>query len=147
MLSNFDFLELYKIAVEVYEKRIESLCKRANLASQALSLLLFLATNPDHKTAKEICSRQNIKANLISFHINNLVKEGYLVSEKSAQDKRKCILSITSKAQPLIEESNKILEKYREEFFSNFSPSEVETYESCFNSLRANLLKMKKGLN
>ena len=39
---------------------------------------LFLANNPDYKTARDIVEVRHIKANLVSMNVDKLVQEGYL---------------------------------------------------------------------
>lgn len=49
-----------------------------SMAQPAVDILLFLANNPGMDTAKDICTYRHLKPAIVSFHVDNLVREGYL---------------------------------------------------------------------
>ena len=49
-----------------------------DLPQTAFDILMFLANNPDYKTARDIVEIRQIKANLVSVNVDKLVQEGYL---------------------------------------------------------------------
>ena len=51
------------------------LCLELGLAQTAFDILLFLANNPTYKTARDIVEVRHIKANLVSIHVDRLVRE------------------------------------------------------------------------
>ena len=53
---------------------------------------------------------QKIKANLVSVHVDRLVKEGYLERRAVEGDRRKTELICTQKAQPVIEKGGQLQE-------------------------------------
>ena len=65
------------------------LCQELGLAQTAFDILLFLANNPTYKTARDIVEVRHIKANLVSIHVDRLVREGYLTRQAVAGDRRK----------------------------------------------------------
>ena len=44
------------------------LCKEAGLPPLAMDILLFLANNPEHNTAKDICRMRGHKSGIVSVH-------------------------------------------------------------------------------
>lgn len=58
------------------------MCHELNLPQTALDILMFLANNPQYRTARDIVEVRKIKANLVSVHVDRLVKEGYLERRK-----------------------------------------------------------------
>ena len=50
------------------------LCQELGLAQTAFDILLFLANNPTYKTARDIVEVRHIKANLVSIHVDRLVR-------------------------------------------------------------------------
>ena len=92
------------------------LCQELGLAQTAFDILLFLANNPTYKTARDIVEVRHIKANLVSIHVDRLVREGYLTRQAVAGDRRKVELRCTDRARPVIERG--IDEPTRAAFFA-----------------------------
>lgn len=85
-----------------YSAVCKPLCQELKLPQTAFDILLFLANNPDCKTASDIVEIRRIKANLVSVNVDKLVQEGYLKRCAVAGDRRKTQLLCTPKAQPVI---------------------------------------------
>lgn len=87
----------------VYSAVCKPLCQKLHLPQTAFDILMFLANNPDRRTASDIVEFRHIKANLVSMNVDRLVKEGYLERRAVAGDRRKTQLLCTPKAQPVIQ--------------------------------------------
>ena len=85
---------------QAYNAVCKPLCQELGLSQTALDILLFLANNPDYKTARDIVEVRHIKANLVSMNVDKLVQEGYLERYAVASDRRKTKLLCTGKADP-----------------------------------------------
>ena len=75
MKFNFEFAE--KIS-RTYSDECRPLCHELKLPQTAFDILMFLANNPEYKTARDIVEIRKIKANLVSVNVDKLVNEGYL---------------------------------------------------------------------
>ena len=75
MKMGFEFARKISLA---YNKTCKELCHELNLPQTALDILMFLANNPQYRTARDIVEVRKIKANLVSVHVDRLVKEGRL---------------------------------------------------------------------
>ena len=60
---------------------MQPLCRREGLASNGVDILLFLANNPGLDTARDICTYRGLKPGIVSFHVEKLVQEGYLLRQ------------------------------------------------------------------
>ncbi|MFR9068650.1 MAG: MarR family transcriptional regulator [Faecalibacterium prausnitzii] len=85
---------------QAYNAVCKPLCQELGLSQTALDILLFLANNPDYKTARDIVEVRHIKANLVSMNVDKLVQEGYLERYAVAGDRRKTKLLCTGKGRP-----------------------------------------------
>lgn len=85
-----------------YSTVCKPLCQELKLPQTAFDILMFLANNPDCKTARDIVEIRKIKANLVSVNVDKLVQEGYLERRTVQDDRRKQELHCTEKAQPVI---------------------------------------------
>ena len=57
---------------QAYNAVCKPLCQELGLSQTALDILLFLANNPDYKTARDIVEVRHIKANLVSMNVDKL---------------------------------------------------------------------------
>ena len=96
-------LEFSQKFVVGYNAACKPLCQELKLPQTAFDILMFLANNPDRRTASDIVEFRHIKANLVSMNVDRLVKEGYLERRAVAGDRRKTELLCTEKARPVIE--------------------------------------------
>ena len=86
-----------KKLAEAYEKVMQPLCKKLDMPKTALDVLMFLANNPEFNTAGDVCRYRNIKAALVSFHVEKLVEAGFVERQAVKGDRRKCRLVCTEK--------------------------------------------------
>lgn len=101
---------------KAYSETCKPLCHKLNIPQTAFDILLFLANNPEYKTARDIVEIRKIKANLVSVNVDKLVKEGYLERKSVAGDRRKVHL--------LVQRSQKRLSKKDR----NFSSRSLKNY-------------------
>lgn len=99
----FGILELAENSMAAYEKVCRPVCRELGLNQTAFDILMFLANNPQYQTAADIVKIRRLKPNLVSFHVEKLVQEGYLVRESVPNDRRKVKLLCTEKARPIVE--------------------------------------------
>ena len=85
MKFNFEFAE--KIS-RTYSDECRPLCHELKLPQTAFDILMFLANNPEYKTARDIVEIRKIKANLVSVNVDKLVNEGYLERKPVENDRR-----------------------------------------------------------
>ena len=86
---------------DAYHTAIAPLCASTGLPPAAADILLFLANNPGCETAGEICRMRGMKPALVSFHIDRLVGEGYLLRQPVPGDRRKTALVLTAQGREL----------------------------------------------
>ncbi len=99
-----------------YSATCKTLCRELKLPQTAFDILMFLANNPDYKTASDIVEVRKIKANLVSVNVEKLVRDGYLERKAVESDRRKVELICTKKAEPVIENGKKLQQDFVEPF-------------------------------
>nr|WP_270257370.1 helix-turn-helix domain-containing protein [Coprococcus catus] len=103
------------------------LCHELKLPQTAFDILMFLANNPEFKTARDIVEIRKLKANLVSVNIDKLVNEGYLVRKNVEGDRRKVQLLCTDKAQPIISRGQQLQEHFVEQLFADIDDTTRQT--------------------
>jgi len=121
-----------------YFKLCEPLLKEFDIPQVSFDILLFLANNPEYKTAQEICELRHIKKNLVSVHVEKLVSSGYLVRGSVEGDRRKIGLSCTEKAQPIIDAGREMQKVFFEKVTVGITESDWMVYKSVIDTIEAN---------
>ena len=138
-------VELTKKFMAAYKAAQKKVCKAWNVPEVSLDILLFLANNPEYTTARDIVEVRSIKANLVSQHVDRMVREGYLCRKEVQGDRRKRDLSLTEKAMPIIEAGRKMQTDFFETLFHGVSEGEKQAFFETMDMMSRNMDKILKG--
>ena len=134
-----NLLILLHNTLETYQNLCSSVCRQTGLTQNAFDILMFLANNPEYDTARDISRIRMIKANIVSFSVDKLVKEGYLERISVPNDRRKIRLVCTKKAAPVIEQGRAIQQKFYGQMFAGFEDSDLETFFQYLERISQNM--------
>ena len=132
-------LETAKKFSLAYRQVCKPLCRELGLPQTAFDILMFLGNNPGDKTARDIVEIRRIKANLVSVHVDRLVREGYLQRQQVPGDRRKTELHCTDKAQPVIAKGRLLQEKFFEKLFDGMEQEERDAFSAALHRIEENL--------
>lgn len=138
-------LRIAHTIMQSYNAKCKPLCQEIEMPQTAFDILMFLANNPEFKTARDIVECRYIKANLVSVNVESLVREGYLTRETSPGDRRKIRLVCTEKAGPVVERGRRLQSQFVEEMFKNVDVRRREVFFQVLCTLEDNLKEMQKG--
>ena len=124
---------------QAYNAVCKPLCQELGLSQTALDILLFLANNPDYKTARDIVEVRHIKANLVSMNVDKLVQEGYLTRRPVKGDRRKTELLCTEKAQPIIARGRQLQNAFSERLFAGMDEEARRAFSEAMHLIEHNL--------
>ena len=122
-----------------YNTLCKPLCQELKLPQTAFDILMFLANNPDCKTASDVVEIRKIKANLVSVNVDKLVQEGYLERQTMAGDRRKTQLLCTAKAQPVIARGRELQESFFDRLLDNTDEAMRQAFFATLDVMRQNL--------
>lgn len=128
-----------------YEQCCKPICRRLEMPQMAFDVLMFLSSNPEHSTAKDISRYQGFKETILSVNINKLVTEGYLERSSVEEDRRKVKLVCTEKAQPIIEQGRKIQSAFFAAIRDGLTEEEDNIYSHCLHVIDQNAKKIQKS--
>lgn len=140
-------VELTKKFMAAYKAAQKKVCKAWNVPEVSLDILLFLANNPEYTTARDIVEVRSIKANLVSQHVDRMVREGYLCRKEVQGDRRKRDLSLTEKAMPIIEAGRRMQTDFFETLFHGVSEGEKRAFFETMDIMSRNMDKILKGID
>ena len=132
-------MEFAQKMAQAYSALCRPLCQELGLPQTAFDILMFLGNNPEHRTARDIVESRRIKANLVSVHVDRLVREGYLERRSVEGDRRKMQLLCTEKAQPIIDRGRRLQESFFECLFSNVDESMRQAFARTVQIMGKNL--------
>lgn len=144
MLPAVELTKKFMAAYKVAQKKV---CKAWNVPEVSLDILLFLANNPEYTTARDIVEVRSIKANLVSQHVDRMVREGYLCRKEVQGDRRKRDLSLTEKAMPIIEAGRRMQTDFFETLFHGISEGEKRAFFETMDIMSRNMDKILKGID
>ena len=131
-------LEFTQQVNTAYSAHCEPLCQKFQISRTSFDILLFLANNPELYTAKDVSVYRNIKPNVVSVHVDQLVNDGYLLRTPIPEDRRKIRLRCTPKAGPVISAGQQMQKDFHEHLISGLSTQELDTFKRCFQVITRN---------
>ena len=129
----------------VYEMMLTPLSKKVGIPQTALSILLFLANNPDYATARDVCEMRGLKRAIVSTHVERMVSEGLLERKAYPGDRRKELLVPTEKALPIVETGREAQKKFAGAMLEGLSEEELAVMEHCFQVMSKNIDRIIKS--
>lgn len=141
MKFNVDFL---KKLGNTYDEACKPICSKYGLTKTGFDILMFLANNPEYRTASEIVDIRMIKANLVSVNVDKLVKEGYLERMPVMGDRRKTELLITNKASFLVEEGREFQKNMLNKLMKNTTEEQRKVFAQVLEIMNENLNVMEE---
>ena len=124
---------------KAYSETCKPLCHELNIPQTAFDILLFLANNPEYKTARDIVEIRKIKA--------KLVNEGYLERKSVEGDRRKVNLICTEKSKEIIQEGQKLQQSFVEKLFEGMDEDTRKALQKGMAHMEANIEKMLEEKN
>lgn len=129
---------------DAYDIALTPLAKELSMSTRALDILLFLANNPGKDTSADVCACRGLKPGIVSFHVDTLVKSGYVERQEDVNDRRKCRLIPTEKAQPIIKRGREVQETFARVLTDGLSASELQIVLRCLKKMRENIEQLTK---
>lgn len=131
---------------QAYCIRCKSMCRELHMPQTAFDILMFLANNPEHNTAKAIVEFRGLKANLVSVNVDRLVQEGYLDRRDFPGDRRKTVLLCTPKAQPVIDRGRELQNDFLEDIFKNVDDTSRQNFHRVMEAMERNVDRIMKSV-
>ena len=127
-----------------YEMTLLPLAMETDMPHTAISILLFLANNPDFATARDICEMRGLKRPNVSAHVERLVQEGYIERRAVPGDRRKDALVCTEKATKIVELGRERQIQFAQAVLDGISEEDRDVMERCFAQMNNNIDRIIK---
>lgn len=130
---------------EAYTAAMRPLCDELGAAQSAVDVLMFLANNPELNTAGDICKYRRLKPGIVSCRVDELVNDGYLERSAVPGDRRKCRLSCTEKAAPIIAKGREFQENFMRELTRGLTEAQLSELRICLDAFARNMDRITNG--
>lgn len=128
---------------DAYHAALSSLCAETGLPPAAADILLFLANNPGCETAGAICRMRGLKPAIVSFHIDRLVSEGFLLRQSVPGDRRKTALVLTEKAESVVERGRGLQKAFADRLIDGLSEEDLAHFRRCVAAFDRNIERIR----
>lgn len=142
MDMNIEFARKTSLA---YNRTCKSLCQELKLPQTAFDILMFLANNPEFRTARDIVEVRKLKANLVSVNVDKLVCDGYLKRRAVEGDRRKTELICTEMAQPIIIRGRQLQQNFIDRLLTGLDNETRQKFLKILTIMDQNLDSILKG--
>ena len=115
--------------MDAYSAAMQPLSREFAIPQTAAEILLFLANNPENRTAKDIC-----------------VTLGFLERKSVPGDRRKLRLEPTEKASSIIARGRQMQERFAQTLAQGLSPEELSCFARCMETISQNLERAATGM-
>lgn len=124
-----------------FDRQFDEIVEAQDLTIREIHVLLFLANNPTHDTARDITQLRGIPKSQVSQAVDLLAAEGLLLRTPDPGDRRMVHLSITPQGMPLARECQAIQERCIQQMLNLLSPREQKQFQACLNTLLENSVR------
>ena len=139
-----DYLAMTKDTMSAYNRMCEPVLLKYDIPQVSFDILMFLENNPEFCTAQEISEVRGIKKNLVSVHVEKLVRASLLQRGTVSGDRRKISLAVTEKARPIIEAGLAAQQKFYKRLTAGISEEDWAVYKHMNENLAKNVREILK---
>lgn len=105
---------------------MSNICTKHDLTFMELTVLVFLANNPQYDTATEIVTYRHIAKSHVSISVRSLQEKGLLHGEYKGANHRTVHLKINGSAAQIIEDARAMQQAFRDVITNGFSEEEKQ---------------------
>ena len=119
--------------LEGYAAAMQPLCRRRVWPSTGGHSAVS-GQQPGPDTARDVCTYRGLKLGIVSFHVEKLVQEGYLLRQPAPGDRRKCRLVCTEKPRPVVQQGRELQETFFPPPGRGLEPEDLAAFRRCLEA-------------
>lgn len=125
---------------ELYEMQMSPVSSAFGLTSMELSILLFLANNPEYDTATDIVKKRHLTKSHVSISLRDLEERGFIKKEHKNGDNRIVHLTLLPAADKIIREGQRAQKEFLAVLTDHFSADEHSELQIYIERINQNVL-------
>ena len=138
------FFDILGKAQKQYTKYLEPVCKRWELTSNELDVLLFLHNNPQFDRAADIVDRRGIAKSHVSLSVKDLEGRGLLIRHYAPADRRTAHLELTEQARAIAGEGCAAQRRFFSALYAGVTEAEFALWRGITQKVCGNLENLEK---
>ncbi len=111
---------------KLYSRMLTPLLDRYQLTQLEMDILLFLANNPEHDTARDMVELRHLAKSHVSVGVDSLVRRGLVERFFQAGNRKVIHLRLLPAAAELVAAGRDVQRQYGEALLAGFAPEERE---------------------
>lgn len=129
----------------LYAKVCESALEKHNFAPSEINIMIFLSSNPEINIGKDLVYYLGVSKSLIARSVDNLVKQGLLLTKEDEHDKRIQHLLLSEKSNEIIEIFKSKRKDLESMLLKGVSKEELELLEVVTSKINQNVNMIIEG--
>ena len=122
------------------ERKMEMLMNKYDLRKIDVEIIIYLANCRDKNTAKDIASMEMFTKGHISQSVKRMHESGYINITQDEKDLRVQHLTLTDKAEAILEEMMVIRQEMDKCVFAGVTDEEMQVMRNVFNKMCDNIM-------
>ena len=138
------YLSAMKKSESLYQKFCQNVVRDWGLNPTSFHVMMFVANNPQHNTARDLCRMRGIKTGIASVAIEQLIRDGYLERRTDSADRRIQRLYITPAAEKLVEQGLQVQKEFSDFVSAALTEEERDTYYRLSEKIMERIEKLDR---
>ena len=135
------YVEYFSAQKELYQRIMIPICKAYDITFTELSILLFLANNPQYNTATQIVEIRHLAKSHVSTSLRSLEERGFLRREFRGSDRRTVYIVLLPASAKAIADGQEAQKTFFSFLFKDFTDEEKKTFDEMFHRIINNILE------
>lgn len=131
-------LDLLAATGSLYNRLMLPVCEAYGLTPAEVTVLLFLANNPEHDTATEIVAHRRLSKSYVSASVRTLREKGLLEGTFRGRDRRSVHLRLCEAAAPAVAAGQAAQQKYFSILLDGMSAEDRGLFERYIGTVKEN---------
>lgn len=140
-----NYIDFFSSFQELYQRMLLPVCEEYSLSSMELTILLFLANNPEYDTAADIVRKRHLSKSHVSTSVRSLEEKGLLAKELRDGNRRSEHLVICSKSRDMVKKGQNAQNRFLKLLCDGISDVQKQEIVRGIQTMNENVLRALEG--
>ena len=137
-----DFLSVMEQLIKLHNRLFGRLAQQFSLSHTEIQLILFLSSHPGRRIAQDIVRLRLLSKASVSRAVESLRKKGYLDCQTSETDRRSVQLTLSPKAQDVLQENRRLQQEMLSALLQDVPAEDYQTMMSVIERMNRNAARL-----
>ena len=136
-----NYIDFFSSMQELYQRALAPVCREYGLSSMELTILLFLANNPDYDTAAQIVRKRHLSKSHVSISIYSLEQKGLLRKEQRDGNRRSEHLVLCTSSKAMVKAGLEAQRRFLDKLTDGITQEQKNEMEHTLQIMGSNVAK------